>query len=169
MNSSGDSDLRTYYDGIKQQQESRLRVPLDWIFRVLARSERVSLPPDFNFEFATLYQMTPEQKGGLITAQTNSILAAYSQQVIGRATALRELRNSSAETGVFASIDDKDIEEAALEPPPGVAGIGGSETGGALDPAVATAFGAEVAIKPETLPSSKETPTDLPGSESAPV
>lgn len=119
LNSSGDSDLRTYYDGIKQQQERTLRLPFDWIFRVIARSESIKLPENFNFEFKSLYQLTPDQKATVAQTRGTIILTAAQDAVISRATALKELRQVGRETGTFTNITDEDIEAAEDEPLPG--------------------------------------------------
>jgi phage-related protein (TIGR01555 family) len=119
LNASGDSDLRTYYDGIKQAQERSLRVPFDWVFRVAARSEGIPLPENFNFEFKSLYQLTPEQKAQVATARGGIILQAAQDAVIPRSTALKELRQVGRETGTFTNITDEDIEAAEDEPLPG--------------------------------------------------
>jgi hypothetical protein len=45
-------------------------------------------------------------------------VAAFSGNVIGRGTALKELKASAEETGIWSSIEDKDIKEAEAEGPP---------------------------------------------------
>lgn len=119
LNSSGDSDLRTYYDGIKQQQERTLRVPYDWLFRVIARSESIKLPENFNFEFKSLYQLTPDQKATVAQTRGGIILQAAVDAIIPRSTALKELRQVGHETGTFTNITDEDIKAAEDEPLPG--------------------------------------------------
>lgn len=127
LNSSGDSDLRTYYDGINQKQERDLRTPFDSLFRVIARSERISLPENFNFQFKPLWQMTPEQKSAVAAERTQAVLQAAQDAVIDTATALKELRQIGRDTGTFTNITDEMIKAAALMPPPGMQlpGLGG--------------------------------------------
>jgi phage-related protein (TIGR01555 family) len=124
MNSSGESDLRTYYDGIMQQQERSLRVPFDWLFRVIARSERINLPENFNFKFKSLWEMTPEQKGNIASVRSAAVLQAQAAGVIDVATALKELRQIGRDTGTFTNITDEMIEQAEAVPPPGLGGLG---------------------------------------------
>lgn len=63
LNSSGESDLRTYYDNIKQQQERRLRAPLTRLFDVLIRSELGTKPPEgFAYSFTSLWQLSDTEK-----------------------------------------------------------------------------------------------------------
>lgn len=118
LNSSGDSDLRTYYDGINQKQERDLRTPFDWLFRVIARSERILLPENFNFKFKPLWQMTQEQSAQNAAQRGAVILQAQQDGVIDVATALKELRQIGRDTGTFTNITDEMIKLAALLPPP---------------------------------------------------
>ncbi len=118
LNSSGDSDLRTYYDGIKHQQERHLKTPVDRIIQCAARSERIELPERFNFEFNSLWQLTPQEKAQAAQQPTAAILDAQSRGTIDWPTALRELRHQSKTTGVFTNITDEMIDEAEAEPPP---------------------------------------------------
>lgn len=123
MNSSGESDLRTYYDGINQQQERTLRVPFGWLFRVIAQSQRIELPPNFNFQFKSLWQMTPEQKSAIAAQRTQAVMEALQSQAIDVATALKELRQIGRDTGTFTNITDEMIQIASLMPPPGMEGL----------------------------------------------
>lgn len=119
LNSTGESDLRMYYDGIHAQQESRLR---DGLFRVLRVLHQSVLGKDadeaFDFEFAPLWQLNDEQRSKLGTEVTASVGSAYEKGLITLPTALRELRQMSATTGLFTNITDQDITDAEHEPPP---------------------------------------------------
>lgn len=118
MNATGESDLRTYYDGIASQQESKLRVPIARLIDVVYRSVfGKTIPEGFRFGFNPLWQMSDKEKAE--TAET--IGRAVSQQVgdgtISRATGLKELKQSADVTGVFSNISAEDIKEAEDEPP----------------------------------------------------
>ncbi len=63
LNSTGDSDLSNYYDNINQQQEGRLRTPLQILYAVLHMSVLGKpLPDSFSFKFASLWQLDDEKK-----------------------------------------------------------------------------------------------------------
>src|SRR5579871_907008 len=120
LNSSGESDLRTYYDGIKQQQEARLRVPVTNIYRMLAQSIGVNLPEGTAIEFNPLWQLNDAERAEVAGAVTTAVVQAEEAGVISRGTALKELKQSSARTQIFTNIDDEEIEEADAELPPSV-------------------------------------------------
>lgn len=118
LNSTGESDLRTYYDGVATQQDQKLRPGVGRLLELVARSELGKpLPPGFAFEFVPLWQMTPEQKANIAKTKTEAVVAAEGSGLIAPATAAKELRQISRETGVFTHITDDEIEELESEPP----------------------------------------------------
>ena len=117
MNSTGESDLRNYYDGIREQQEGRLREPLTIMLQILAQSEGITLPEGFNYEFASLWQMSDKEKADVASSVTSSVVQAHDAGIISTPIALQELRQSSAITGIWSNITNQDIEEAKAEPP----------------------------------------------------
>lgn len=119
LNSTGESDLRTYYDGIKQEQEQYLRPGVEKVYHALYRSTFGDAPPkSFTLIFAPLWQMSEEQRAVVTNQVTAAVMAAYEGQVIDRATALKELRALAQITGAFSNITDKQIKEAESEEPP---------------------------------------------------
>ncbi|OCZ58473.1 DUF1073 domain-containing protein [Acinetobacter seifertii] len=124
LNSTGESDLANYYDNINQQQEGRLRTPLQILYAVLHMSVLGrSLPDSFSFKFASLWQLDDEKKANVAKGVTDAVLAAEEAGLIKRSTALKELRQSSEVTGVFSHITDEEIKAADTgdedPPPPG--------------------------------------------------
>lgn len=119
LNSTGESDLANYYDNINQQQEGRLRTPLQILYAVLHMSVLGrSLPDSFSFKFASLWQLDDEKKANVAKDVTDAVIAAEEGGLIKRSTALKELRQSSEVTGVFSHITDEEIKEADDEDPP---------------------------------------------------
>jgi len=117
MNATGESDMRMYYDLIATKQESMVREGLTRILDVLYRSAYGKAPSKpINFVFNTLWQMTDEQKSTIAKSNQETINAAYTSGIIDQSTALRELKQLSAKTGVFTNITDEMIEEAENEP-----------------------------------------------------
>ncbi len=123
LNSTGESDLRTYYDGIAQKQERMLRLPLDWMYRLIAQSKGIVLPADFSWTFRPLWQMDEIQKSEVSARDATSIAEMTDLGIIDRPTALRELKQNSRTTGRFDNITDEMITEAEQEPDD--VGIGG--------------------------------------------
>lgn len=119
LNSTGESDLRMYYDNIQAQQESRLRDGMLKVLRVLHRSMFGTDAPDsFDFEFVPLWQTSQKEKADIANTITTLVTTAYEKGVIDEATALKELKQSSETTGVFTNITDEQVAEAEMAPPP---------------------------------------------------
>lgn len=119
LSSTGEADMRMYYDNINARQEAKLRSPWETLLKVLWYSELGKAPPDdMSFKFKPLWQMSATDKANNAKTTTETILGAYDSGVISRKTALAELRDASTDTGVFTDISDEDIEEADADEPP---------------------------------------------------
>lgn len=119
LNSTGEGDLRNYYDSIKQQQERKLRSAVEKIYDVLMRSELGIEPPEnMTITFNPLWQVSDAEKATIAGSVTDAVTKASDSGLIDRHTALKELRQSSNVTGIFSNITDEDIKEAENEPPP---------------------------------------------------
>lgn len=129
--STGESDLRIYYDTIATQQEDDLRPGLNTLFPVLARSLwEEALPDGFSFDFRSLYLPTELEKSQIATADAQGIAGLHGAAIITTAQALAELRDAGRVTGRFSSITDVAIAsaeqaEAAPPLPEGEGGEGG--------------------------------------------
>jgi hypothetical protein len=133
LNSSGESDWRNYYDSVATEQETDLSEFVDLVVRVSARSEGVDLPDDFNFSFVPLWQSNAKEKAEIAETKTRTVLAAFDTGLYGKATALKELRQQSTETGVHTNVTDEDIKEAEESDklnPPGLESLGPNPAGG---------------------------------------
>lgn len=96
FNSTGESDIRLYYDNTKQQQEKMLRPGLKKILNVIYMSVTGHAPDkDFNFDFRPLWQMTNEQKGAYATAMVGAIVQALQSESIPLPNAMKELKSSA--------------------------------------------------------------------------
>lgn len=104
LNSTGESDLRTYYDGINQRQEKELRMGVQTCYKLLGQSAGVRIPDDFNMQFVSLWDMNDKEKADTAKTGSDAIAAAFEQGLIGRQTTLKELRQLSRRTGFFTNI-----------------------------------------------------------------
>lgn len=119
LNSSGESDLRTYYDGIEAKQEEHMTEPVETVLDLCHRSVfGGGMDEDGGFSFNPLWSMSDTEKVDIADKVTTSVNNAYSAGLIDRATALKELRQSSDITGVWSNITDEMITEAENEEPP---------------------------------------------------
>lgn len=140
MNATGESDLSNYYDNINQQQEGRLRTPLQTLIEVVSLSKLgKGLPESFKFDFASLWQIDEKVKAEVANTVTQAIISAEESGLISKKTALKELRQSSEVTGIYSHITDGEIEAADDDPPAPRSELDDEETNQPTD----TAPGAE--------------------------
>lgn len=118
MNATGESDLRMYYDGIKQKQEADLRVPITAIYTMLGLSLGTRLPKGSRIEFRSLWQLTDKEKSEIAETTVRAVTAAESGGLLSQQGAMKELQASSRTTGIFTNITDDDIENAEISLPP---------------------------------------------------
>ncbi|MDR0238126.1 DUF1073 domain-containing protein [Acinetobacter sp.] len=118
FSATGESDLSNYYDNINQQQEGRMRTPLQTMLEVVSLSTLgKSLPDTFKFDFASLWQIDEKVKAEVANTVTQAITSAEESGLISRKTALKELRQSSEVTGIYSHITDEEIDQADDDPP----------------------------------------------------
>jgi phage-related protein (TIGR01555 family) len=118
MNATGESDLRTYYDGCASKQESQLRVPVSKVIDIAYRSLfGKAIPAGFKFKFNALWLLREEEKADIAGKITTLVVQAHESGIVDRPTALKELRASADESGTWHSITDDIIKEAEEEPP----------------------------------------------------
>ena len=120
LSSSGESDLRNYYDHINKLQESQMRAALVKLFDVVGRSVLgKSLPKGFEFEFNSLWQLSDTEKGQIAATDATTIASAYGAGLITKKIGMKELLQSSRVSGRFTNITEEDIESAKEEVPAG--------------------------------------------------
>lgn len=116
--STGDTDLRNYYDHIGKLQENVLRMPVRKILEILSRSLLgKNLPEDFEFEFSSLWEMSEVEKSQIASSDSSTISNYFQSGIITKRIALKELLQQSRTTGRFTNISNEDIENALEEPP----------------------------------------------------
>ncbi len=120
LNSTGESDIRMYYDGIKQKQKDELSEPMHGLTRVVAYSEGVGdkLGEDFDLEWNPLWQMTDAERGEIDEKNTSSALAMFESGNISAQQLLKEVVHRGQATNTWqTSITAEDIEAADDELP----------------------------------------------------
>lgn len=118
LNSTGDSDLKTYYDGILRRQESQLREPLTLLLDIVYRHlYGEPMPPEVSFSFVPLWQLTETDKAAIDATDSASVLNAFTAGLIDSPTALKELQLRGSKTGRWEAITDEVIADADDAPP----------------------------------------------------
>jgi phage-related protein (TIGR01555 family) len=116
FNSTGDADVRTYYDMIAAQQRRVLRPAVKLVLDILGRSVLGGeLPEDFSFNFHSLWQMSEKERSEVATQDATTISTLHTAGIIDRPTALKELRQGSRSHGRFSNITPEDIDAAEKE------------------------------------------------------
>jgi phage-related protein (TIGR01555 family) len=72
MNSTGDGDLRNYYDRISAEQELHLREPLEKLMDAVVRSALGDRTSDCQFRFRPLYQMSEKDKADIFKTKADA-------------------------------------------------------------------------------------------------
>jgi len=130
LNATGESDLRTYYDGINQQQEKDLRSPMTEIYKAIARSLGITVPDGFRIGFRPLWQLSEQEKATIAESITKTVIAMQETGIISDQLVLKELKQSSVVTGVWTNITREEIDAANDVPTPPIP----EETGNGNDP-----------------------------------
>lgn len=116
LNSTGDSDIRMYYDNINAQQENQFRSAWQLILQIMWKSiYDKPAPKDLGFEFVPLWQMSALDKATIGKSNTETIIGAWEAGLTSKKTSMLELRESSGDIGLFSNISDEEIEEAGEE------------------------------------------------------
>jgi hypothetical protein len=118
MNSTGESDLRTYYDNILRLDERDVCPFMSRLVPVLAGNIGKDLPENWSFKFNSLWQTPDGEQATIAATDTDTTLKVFESGIIRRGAALKELREQGSKTGRWSNITDEDIEDAMNEPPP---------------------------------------------------
>lgn len=111
--STGDSDLKTYYDKITRAQESTLREPLTKILNVAYQSlfgHPVSGVLDF--KFLSPWRPNEIQDRAQLVAECNLLISAAQAGLLPPEKAMANLKAIGTKYELFSSLDDNDISQA---------------------------------------------------------
>ena len=113
LNSTGESDLRNYYDNIRAQQETILRLKIEFIDKVIYASlfggEATKGELDFNFN--SLWQMTNEEQATLEGTRATRDQVYLDMGIIDEAVIARSLM----ENGTYSAVDSEYVEKIENE------------------------------------------------------
>lgn len=112
---SGAETLQNYYDTIQEKQETYVRTPLEKIMKIITMSSLGEIPDDMEIVFNPVRRPADMEKADLAQKQAQPIFDAYAGNLIGKGTALRELKQQSSITGLWTNITDEMIEQAENE------------------------------------------------------
>jgi len=108
MNSTGESDMRNYYDYIDGVRETQLRPVLDKLLPIMAMSAWGQIPDDMDLVFPPMQDADEAERAEIAAKKTQAIVTAYMNDLIDKETAAKELKDIE---GVFDKITDEAAEE----------------------------------------------------------
>ncbi|MDR7813374.1 phage portal protein [Lacrimispora sp.] len=112
MNATGKSDMNNYYDYIDGLRENQFRPLLEKILPVMLLSAWGAVPDDLDIDFPPLQTPDSSEIADIAEKKTQSIMAVYQGDLIDAATAQKELKALSDETGMYSTISDEAIKQA---------------------------------------------------------
>jgi phage-related protein (TIGR01555 family) len=117
LNSTGESDMRTYYDGIASVQHREMHIGTVQTYKMAAMSLGIKPPDDFTVKFRPLWLMSEKDRAEVATAITNAVAVGLDMGV-PQSVCFEELRQSSPVTNVWSNISDEHIAQAKEETTP---------------------------------------------------
>lgn len=107
LNATGEGDLKNYYDKVSADQVNEYKPKLDYFDEIMFASLGISDTEDFDYEFNSLFQMTPKEQSevDLSNAQRDTIY--LDQGVITEYMVAKELKQNNT----YSNITDEDLDE----------------------------------------------------------
>lgn len=115
LQSTGQSDIRNYYDRISAGQNLELRPALSRLDEVLIRSALGSRPTDVHYTWAPLWQMTEVEKADVFSKKAKGVKDVADTGLIPDAAFARGVQNMFVEDGTFPGLDAA-LDEFGDEP-----------------------------------------------------
>ena len=113
LNSTGESDLRNYYDYIDSLRDTVFRDIIERLLPILALSSWGAIPDDLDIDFAPMDTPSSLELADVAQRKTSAIISAYQAGVIDLQTARMELQTLNEETGLFGKITDEMLSAGA--------------------------------------------------------
>ena len=104
LNSTGEADLRNYYDMIAQMQERHLRPALEKLLPVMAVSCWGYVPDDMEFVFEPVMTTSPTERAELAQKMSADVISAFQAGLLSREEAREELKSRGEDLGVYAKV-----------------------------------------------------------------
>ena len=106
MNSTGESDMRNYYDYIDSIRDTTFRAIIERLLPVLAMSAWGQIPDDLDIDFEPMQTPNSTEIADIAAKKTAAIVQAYQSDLIDLETARKELNALDNEIGMFGNLSD---------------------------------------------------------------
>lgn len=109
MNSTGESDIRNYYDNLSAQQETDLRPKLEYLDEIIYRSLFGHAPErgELDFVFNPLWQMSEKEKSELQATNATRDISYLDRNIVNEGIIAKSLM----ENDVYSGVDSDYVEE----------------------------------------------------------
>ena len=104
FNSTGESDLRNYYDMIAQTQERNLRPALEKLMPVMAISCWGYVPEDMEIVFEPVMTTSPAERAELVQKMSGDVIEGYKCGLFTREQAVSELKSRGEGLGIYTKM-----------------------------------------------------------------
>lgn len=115
FNATGESDLTQYCDTVEEKQETYLMPVIDKLLPIICMSCLGSVPEDLDWEFNPFMSVSNKDLADLAQQMASPIFDAFSNGLINKSTALKELKQQADKTGMWSNITDELITQAEEE------------------------------------------------------
>ncbi|WP_313242139.1 phage portal protein [Stenotrophomonas sp.] len=116
LNSSGESDLRNYYDRISSNQELVLQPSLQVLDECLIRSALGSRPPEVFYSWRSLWQTTDTERAGIGKTTADTIKTIAETRLVPEAVMSAVAVNMLTEAGVAPGLEAEMLEWTKADP-----------------------------------------------------
>lgn len=113
MNSTGDSDLKNYYDNIQSLQENQLDGAMRVLNELIIRSALGTRPPEITYGWRSLWQTTETQRADILAKATESIKKLSDTKMFPEETLTTAATNFLIELDVMPGLEAA-VEEFGL-------------------------------------------------------
>ena len=107
FNATGESDLTQYCDTVEEKQETYLMPVIDKLLPIICMSCLGSVPEDLDWEFNPFMSVSNKDLADLAQQMASPIFDAFSNGLINKSTALKELKQQADKTGMWSNITDE--------------------------------------------------------------
>ena len=109
LNSTGEGDLRNYYDYVDTLRENILRPILERLLPVVCMSAWGEVPEELDIRFPPLWTPTAKEVAEIGEKKAAAIRDIFQAGLLRADTAQKELKKLADETGLFGNLSDEEI------------------------------------------------------------
>lgn len=106
LNSTGDADIRNYYDALKGKQKNVLEPALNTLDKVLLRHLFGEVPSDYEWEFNPLWQLTDQEQADLELKNAQRDQIYLNMGVLTEDVIAKQLQQN----GTYVAVDDAYVQ-----------------------------------------------------------